>query len=181
MFPSHAAAYIVLHEHGEKLMRFTTSMDGGARTITFMTTALCLMTLAAHAALFDRQLPKESRLVWIVLAAVYGAAFLLRPTAYELTAETILVRRLIGRVAIHRRVIISAELLEGDLRLRASLLFICGLFGYVGKTADKRLGKLTLYATRKDRTVIIRTVSNRRIVLTPDEPELFLRQLRDGR
>jgi hypothetical protein len=162
-------------------MRFTTSMDGGARTITFVATALCLVAGAVHVAMFDGLLSKKLEFVWIVIAALYSGAFFLRPTSYELTAEMILVRRLIGRVAIHRRGILSAELLTEDLRLRTSLLFIRGLFGYVGKTADKRLGKLTVYATRKDRPVLIRTVNDRRIILTPDEPELFIRHLRDGR
>jgi hypothetical protein len=181
MFSRGVAPYIVLHEQGESIMRFTTTMDGGARTITIVTTVICLMTIAAHVGVFGRELPKELELAWIVPAALYGVAFLLRPTAYELTAEKILVRRLIGKVAIHRRGIISAELLNENLRLRTGLLFIRGLFGYVGRAADSRLGMLTLYATRSDRLVILRTVTNRRIVLTPDQPEVFVRHLRDGR
>jgi hypothetical protein len=66
----------------------------------------------------------------------------------------------------------SLELLdEQDIRSSVRTLGVGGLFGYFGKFANIKLGSMTWYATRTDRTVLVRTVDNRKIILTPDEPE----------
>jgi hypothetical protein len=49
-----------------------------------------------------------------------------------------------------------------------------GLFGYYGKFANTKLGSMTWYATRKDRAILVRTIDNKKIILTPDEPEKFV-------
>ncbi len=51
------------------------------------------------------------------------------------------------------------------------------LFGYYGKFANTKLGSMTWYATRKDKTVLVRTIDNKKIILTPDEPEKFVADL----
>jgi hypothetical protein len=36
---------------------------------------------------------------------------------------------------------------------------------------------MTWYATRRDNTIFIETVDDKKIVVTPDEPEVFISQL----
>lgn len=40
-----------------------------------------------------------------------------------------------------------------------------------------RIGNMFWYATRKDRAILVRTVRDKKIILTPDEPEQFLAAL----
>ncbi len=49
-----------------------------------------------------------------------------------------------------------------------------GLFGYFGKFANKEMGNMTWYATRRDKTVLVTTTGNKKIIVTPDEPEAFV-------
>lgn len=149
-----------------------------------MTIAVTLVfaALIAAAFAFDQLASIAPFPLWLVLVAAYATVFLFRPLAYELTVDRVFIRRPIGKIAIHRRRIVSAELLgKHQMRWMLRLFGVGGLFGYFGKCANKNVGRLTLYATREDRTVLIRTVDGRGIILTPDEPELFIRRLRDGR
>ena len=49
-----------------------------------------------------------------------------------------------------------------------------GLFGYYGQFYNSKIGSMTWYATRQNNTVLVRTIDNKNIVLTPDEPEKFV-------
>ncbi len=52
-----------------------------------------------------------------------------------------------------------------------------GLFGYYGEFVNWKLGNMTWYATRRDKTVLIETVDDKKLIVTPDEPEAFIKQL----
>lgn len=49
-----------------------------------------------------------------------------------------------------------------------------GLFGYWGMFSNSRIGRFRMFATRRDRTVLIETTEGKKIVITPDEPEVFV-------
>ena len=43
-----------------------------------------------------------------------------------------------------------------------------------GKFANTKVGNMTWYATRRNKTVLLKTIDNKKIILTPDEPEKFV-------
>jgi hypothetical protein len=49
-----------------------------------------------------------------------------------------------------------------------------GFFGYFGKFANTKLGTMIWYATPKDNIVLVEMLNNKKIILTPDEPEKFV-------
>ena len=49
-----------------------------------------------------------------------------------------------------------------------------GLFGYYGNFVNSTLGSMTWYATRRDKAVLITTLENKKIIVTPDSPEEFV-------
>ena len=51
---------------------------------------------------------------------------------------------------------------------------VSGLFGYWGKFSNTKLGSMTWYSTRRNNAVLITTIYNKKIVLTPNEPEKFV-------
>ena len=69
----------------------------------------------------------------------------------------------------------NVELLDKE-RLNGSIrtFGVGGLFGYWGRFANSKIGVMTWYATRRDNAVLITKFNNKKIVLTPDEPELFV-------
>ena len=54
---------------------------------------------------------------------------------------------------------------------------VAGLFGYYGNFLNFATGRMTWYATRRDRTVLLVTAANKKIILTPDEPAAFVAAL----
>lgn len=56
---------------------------------------------------------------------------------------------------------------------------IGGLFGYIGYFKNRILGHYRAYATHRRKTVVILTNKNEQIVITPDDPDLFVQVLRE--
>ncbi|RYY97680.1 MAG: hypothetical protein EOO11_10230 [Chitinophagaceae bacterium] len=50
-----------------------------------------------------------------------------------------------------------------------------GLFGYYGRFANRALGSMTWYATRRDGGLLIHLGGGKKILITPDDPGSLLR------
>jgi hypothetical protein len=50
--------------------------------------------------------------------------------------------------------------------------------GTCGKFKNENIGNFTLYATRRDKTVLIQTTDNKKVILTPDRPAKFMKHLK---
>ena len=92
-----------------------------------------------------------------------------------MTNDTLIVHRLLLNVKIDRTQIKSVELIDKE-KIKTSLrtFGVGGLFGYFGNFVNMDLGKMTWYATRRDKVVLVQTIDNRKIILTPNEPEKFV-------
>lgn len=109
------------------------------------------------------------------LLLIYFGVFAFRPINYRLTDEQLIIHRMSGDVKIERSQINSLQLLEKK-KLQGTIrtFGVGGLFGYYGKFASTKLGRMTWYATRMDKAILIETIANRKIIVTPDEPEKFI-------
>ncbi|MBS4044542.1 MAG: hypothetical protein KGZ59_12085 [Chitinophagaceae bacterium] len=67
---------------------------------------------------------------------------------------------------------LEKEKLKGTIRTFG----VGGLFGYFGKFYNNKIGVMTLYATRRSNYVLIKTSANKKIILTPDNPEDFVKE-----
>lgn len=70
------------------------------------------------------------------------------------------------------RVEAEPHAMDGSLRLFGTVLF-----GYVGRYRNERLGWYRAYATAPKKAVVLR-FADRTIVVTPDDPEGFVRRVR---
>ena len=57
------------------------------------------------------------------------------------------------------------------------LFGVGGLFGYFGKFVYYKIGSVDLYSTNKSNQVLIRFSGHKQIVLSPENPEQFIRQI----
>ncbi len=48
-----------------------------------------------------------------------------------------------------------------------------GLFGYYGKFVKRSFGSMTFYATRRNNYVLVTMTDDRKIIITPDDPDEF--------
>jgi hypothetical protein len=113
----------------------------------------------------------------VFLLFVYMTAYIYRPLNYELNGEALIINRPLKRVIIPRQDIEYVEPMDDDAMKGTIRLFgVGGFFGYYGVFVNSRQGRMTWYATRKNNMILVKTRSNEKIVLTPDEPVDFLRQ-----
>lgn len=117
---------------------------------------------------------------WAILtlaAAMLWSCWALAPKGFIVEPGLVTVDRPLMPVKIVLRPGTLAEsagagLLDGSLRTMGN----GGLFGYYGNFWKKGLGNYLLYATRSDRFVLID--NGKKYFLTPDEPELFIEEVR---
>ena len=156
-------------------MKYITSLDTSAKLITIGVTILFAVVIFGQYALVSEEDGNFPIYVTSALLLIYLFAFSFRPLHYVITSGEIIVHRLFSDVKIERNNIRSVELLNKDqLGWTIRTFGVGGLFGYYGKFANSKIGSMTWYATRQDRTIIIRTVDDKKIILTPDDPEKFV-------
>jgi hypothetical protein len=109
------------------------------------------------------------------LTLIYFITFIFRPIHYQVLEDTLIIHRQIADVKIERSEIKSVELLDKEMLQSTIRVFgVGGLFGYYGKFANTKMGMMTWYATRRDKAVLVITITGKKIILTPDEPAIFV-------
>lgn len=156
-------------------MIYKTSLDNLAKGVTIGVTILFATIIVAQYSIIEDTGQAIPTYVTAVLLLIYLIAFAFRPISYNVTADKLIIHRLFVDVKIDRNKIKSVELLDRDkMGLAIRTFGVGGLFGYYGKFANTKLGSMTWYATRRDKTVLVQTVGNKKIILTPDNPDKFV-------
>lgn len=156
-------------------MTYKTSLDNLAKGMTIGITLLFAIVIIWQYSVFkgaERALPNYTT---VVLLFIYFTAFVFRPINYILTNDKLIIHRLFSDIKMDRSTIKSVEVLDKEKLGGIIRTFgVGGLFGYFGKFANTKLGSMTWYATREDRTVLVQTIDNRKIVITPNDPDKFI-------
>lgn len=156
-------------------MRYKTSLDNLAKGITIGVTILFAFIIVGQYSIIKDSGRAVPIYTTVALLLIYFIAFAFRPINYNLTLDKLIIHRLFMDVKIERNSIKSMELIDKEKISWSIRTFgVGGLFGYYGKFANTKLGSMTWYATRKDRMVLVRTIDNRKIILTPDNPDKFI-------
>ncbi len=159
-------------------MTYKTSLDKTAIAITIGVTILFAVIIGGQYSIIKdagRAIPIYTTTACFL---IYFIAFAFRPINYVVTKEEIIVSRPILNVHIKRSDIKSVELIERNKITGSIRTFgVGGLFGYYGNFANFSLGRMTWYATRKDKPVLIKTLDNKKIIFTPNEPDKFVSEL----
>ncbi len=156
---------------------FKTSLDINAYLITIGVAILFVIIIAVQFSHWESSGAVKYFLV-VLLSLIYFMAYLYMPLDYKISNEELIIHRLVKSIHIPRNNIVSAESVDKEMiswSLRT--MGVGGLFGYYGRFMNYRIGNMIWYATRKDRAVLIRTVNDEKIILTPDEPVRFLAAL----
>ncbi len=159
-------------------MRFNATLD--SLSIAISVAVLVLFALIAALMFYPPTSPGEAKavIILLMLLTVYASAYLFSPLAYEITADAVVIHRPIRNVLIPLHTITSVEPAGRDRLKNAIRTFgVGGLFGYYGKFLNRAIGNMTWYATRRDQGVLLTTRDNQKILLTPDDPDRFIRML----
>jgi hypothetical protein len=121
--------------------------------------------------------PIGSTLLIGLLVGICLFCVLFRPLNYVLTGDNLVIHRLFNDITIKRQDILTVrEISNKDMGLTVRTFGVGGLFGYFGRFYNSKIGRLTMYGTRRNNTVLIET-DNKKIILTPDNPIELVRQL----
>jgi len=112
---------------------------------------------------------------WLPLVLVFSCA-LFTVRGYTITPDSILVHRLLWATRLPRTGMKSAEFLPGVMCKSLRTCGNGGFFSFTGFYWSKTLRSYRAYVTDLRRTVVLR-YERRTIVVSPDSPEEFVRQL----
>ncbi len=114
--------------------------------------------------------------LWLLPLLVVGIS-LFTVRGYFLGQNTLYIQRLFWKTKIDlsnlKRVSVDPEALSDSIRTMGN----GGLFAYTGMFRNKQLGSYHAYITDHKRAVVLR-FSNRVIVISPEEPQDFERQIK---
>ena len=156
-------------------MTYKTSLDNLAKVVTIVTTILFAAIIVGQFSFIKDEEKSVPVFTTIFLSLIYFGTFLFRPISYKLTDNKLIIHRPLSDIKINRNEIRSVEQLEKTKLSWAFRVFgVGGLFGYWGKFSNTKLGSMNWYATRRNNAVLVTTIYNKKIILTPNEPEKFV-------
>lgn len=156
-------------------MKFKTTLDKLAKVVTAVVTILFASVIVAQLVMLAEAFNYTSVITMIVMIVIYLIVLLFRPISYEITESMVCINRPLFDINFPINEIKSVEILEESRLSGVVRLFgVGGLFGYWGKFYSSKIGTMTWYATRRDQAILITTKEDKKIVLTPDEPENFV-------
>ena len=161
-------------------MKFTASLDNLAKGITLGVNLLFIFIITSpFIFLQPAERGEEVILIPIFLFVISIGVFIFRPISYTITDQEIIVNRLWKDVIINRKDIQSVEILDKDFSKRTIRAFgVGGMWGYFGKFVHDIIGTMTWYVTRRDKMVLLRLVDDKKLVLSPDDLEGFVENLK---
>lgn len=156
-------------------MTYRTSLDKTAKAITIGTTILFGIIIMGEVKIMQDSSKITPTITIILLSLIYCFTIAFRPINYQTKDNQLIIHGLFSDIKIDHQKIKSIDLLEKeDLRNTIRTFGVGGLFGYFGKFANRKLGNMTWYATRRENAVLVRTIDDKKIILTPDEPEKLI-------
>lgn len=156
-------------------MTYKASLDNLAKGVTIGVTVLFAVIIFGQFSIIKDAGRAVPIYTTATLLLIYFIALAFRPINYILTSDNLIIHRLFADVKIQRSQIKSIKLLDKSATGWSIRTFgVGGLFGYYGKFLNSKLGSMTWYATRRDVMVLIVTMDNKKIIVTPDDPNKFI-------
>lgn len=115
-------------------------------------------------------------LISIILLLTVMITALFTVKGYELKGDSLFIQRLFWQTKIDLRHIQSVSVAPNAFKKAFKTCGNGGLFSFSGYYWSKSLGKFKCYATDTNRSVLLE-IDGKKIVITPDSPEGFVRAL----
>ncbi|MDA0266621.1 MAG: PH domain-containing protein [Cyanobacteria bacterium] len=150
-------------------------------TLIAITSLVGILLLAM--VLFGLLTGPRSNPVWIISMVLLPLGILVTTAflgvwGYRVDGQTLYVQRLGWQTAIALEHLQSVEQVPAAMKGSIKTWGNGGLFSFAGRFRNATLGPYEAYATDLTRTVVL-TFPSRKIVLSPEEPERFVRTLSD--
>jgi len=156
-------------------MTYKTSLDNLAKMVTIVVTIIFAVIIVVQFSLINDEAQSVPIFTTTLFLLIYFGIFSFRPVSYILTPDQLIIHRPLSNIKILRTDIKTVEHIDkNDLKWSIRIFGVGGLFGYWGKFRNKKMGTMTWYATRRNNVVLVTTIHQKKIILTPNEPEKFV-------
>jgi len=159
-----------------ELNDYTASWGSPLKISTGLGTLVLLGVLPVSAGTFGRAPLWITALVTLLPLVVLGGSTLFTVRGYRLSEKELLILRLGFTTRIPLRKLTTAKFAPEACDKSIRTLGNGGLFAFTGWYKNDTLGSYEMYATDLSRIVVLR-FSRRTIVITPDQPEEFVRDV----
>lgn len=156
-------------------MEYKASLDKTAKIVTLIITILFASIIIGQYFLITEGTRSIPIFTTVLLLVLYFGVFAFRVTGYSITTDKVIIHRPFDNIKIDKTDIKSVEALDkSKLSWSIRIFGVGGLFGYYGRFANSKIGRMTWYATRRDKPVLVVTNYDAKIILTPDDAERFV-------
>lgn len=157
-------------------MKYKASLDKQSEMISVVVTLVFILSIVVCLVLFSSDKQMILLIVPIFLIIAYFSIYILRPLGYIITNDVIIIRRIAGNKEIKLNALKGVSVVnKKDIANSVRIFGVGGLFGYFGNFSNAKWGKMTWYITRMDQLVLIETIDKCHFLLSPDEPEPFVK------
>jgi len=164
---------------------FTASWDKWVWIITIVVVALLgLLPIGIIAnALTGGQGNRIPIMIAVLMLLILAVGYLFSPQAYAVEPGNLIVQRPGTDVTIPLAGIQRIEIVPGWPIFRGAIRLFAsgGAFGFYGGFWNSTLKRFIAYATRMDKVIILYRTNGNPIVVSPDEPEEFVRLVEQAR
>jgi hypothetical protein len=155
-----------------KQVEYRASLDNLSKGITIVCFLLFGFLIYKNSTLV-RISPYFSIFMTVFFFAIFLGSFLYGPQKYIVKNGMLIIVRPINKISIPLADIKEARILiKGELGTVIRTWGSGGLFGYYGNFRSLRIGKMKLYTTRRDNRILITTVDDDLILISPDDTAL---------
>jgi len=166
------------------MKRFISSLDKTSSIITWSIAALAVVILLVSIRAYKRSDGDPLILVFsgiapVLLIGIMLGMYFFRIMAITLNDTSLTIERQIKPVNINYQDIKSVRKVQDEeMKMTIRTFGNGGLFGYTGLYYNKKLGSMNWYCTQRKNYILIVKTNNKQLVITPDDPDSFMRELR---
>ncbi|AHF18004.1 PH domain-containing protein [Niabella soli] len=158
-------------------MKFKASFDTTTKIISLIATLLVVVIFTfIWMSLKDAGVIRILLMIFVTFLALvmpYGLSI----TRYGIDNEALSVCRPFGKKQFPLATVTSASIIDPKLLRWSWRVFGSGgMFGYYGRFSNKHFGMMTWYLTSRNKVVYLQLENGKKIMISPDDPEGFLRE-----
>lgn len=162
------------------MKRYKCSLDFFARNIPW---AICLLAIGiVVAVLFSAPSPPEGFIIgtlafqFLLMFGIVVVTYFQRTTGVTISDTAITIERKASAVVIDFSDILSIKRVE-SMRYAFRTFGNGGVFGYTGYYYRKGIGSMRWYCTQRNNYVLIEKTDGKKLVITPDDPDGFMKDI----
>jgi hypothetical protein len=157
------------------MRRFSATMDSLAKSLSFVVFIIILIPLLTIVSVYSKHHDWRILIAPLIVFLALGVATFYRIKGYGLDSEGLHIFRPVGEVKYSLSDIRSVtSVTTKELGFGIRTFGSGGFLGYFGKFYYRNYGHVTLYATDREKMLLITLSDDKKIIISPDDTAAFM-------